>query len=166
MGLPRSPQQPRLCYPHVTVYRHRNPSTGAFSADLQLIVCLVLITALRIFQQIFRQLLGAPAMATYWQPSIPNQWQWQLLAPWIQSCPPENPPVEWSLFPELKVDNNPTLVRPGSKAAVSTNVTALINPGDTIYFSWEDAASRSVPTRLTLPSTVARSPLMLSGSPT
>lgn len=89
-------------------------------------------------QQIFRQLLGAPAMATYWQPSIPQAWQWQLLAPWIESCPAENPPVEWSLFPELKVDNNPSLVRAGSKAAVNTNTTALINPGDTIYFSWEE----------------------------
>lgn len=84
---------------------------------------------------IFRQLLGAPAMSTYWQPSIPQAWQWHLLAPWIESCPAENPPVEWSLFPELRVENATTLIREGSKAAVHTNITALTQPGDVIYFS-------------------------------
>ncbi|KAK9899226.1 hypothetical protein P389DRAFT_202165 [Cystobasidium minutum MCA 4210] len=76
--------------------------------------------------------------ATLMSQSIATETRQQLLAPWIESCPAENPPVEWSLFPELKVDNNPSLVRAGSKAAVNTNTTALINPGDTIYFSWEE----------------------------
>lgn len=88
---------------------------------------------------------GAPAMDVYFEPGIPQAWSWTLLAPYIQSCPKENPRVEWSNFPKLNVDNNPTLRYEGSRAAVSTNVTQLVNVGETIYFSWEDPGKKVGP---------------------
>lgn len=88
---------------------------------------------------------GAPAMTVYFEPGIPQAWAWTLLAPYIQSCPEENPRVEWSNFPKLNVDNNPTLRYEGSRAAVSTNITQLVNVGETIYFSWEDPGKKVGP---------------------
>lgn len=96
-------------------------------------------------QMVFRQFAGAPAMDVYFEPGIPQAWSWTLLAPYIQSCPKENPRVEWSNFPKLNVDNNPTLRYEGSRAAVSTNITQLVNVGETIYFSWEDPGKKVGP---------------------
>ncbi|KAK9896246.1 hypothetical protein P389DRAFT_76656 [Cystobasidium minutum MCA 4210] len=96
-------------------------------------------------QMVFRQFAGASAMPVYFEPGIPQAWSWTLLAPYIQSCPKENPRVEWSNFPKLNVDNNPTLRYEGSRAAVSTNITQLVNTGETIYFSWEDPGKKVGP---------------------
>lgn len=93
----------------------------------------------------FRQMSGAPAIDIFFAPGTPQAWQWTLLAPWIESCPKENPRVEWSNFPKLSVDNNPSLSYEGSKAAVSTNITQLVSPGETIYFSWEDPGKKVGP---------------------
>lgn len=84
-------------------------------------------------------------MTVYFEPGVPQAWAWTLLAPYIQSCPEENPRVEWSNFPKLNVDNNPSLTYAGSRAAVSTNVTQLVNVGETIYFSWEDPGKKVGP---------------------
>jgi len=59
------------------------------------------------------------------------------LAPYITSCPADNPRVEWSNYPALNVTNAPSLIRNDSKAAVSTNVSAIFNPSDAIHLTWE-----------------------------
>jgi len=91
----------------------------------------------------FRQLTGSPAVDVFFEAGIPQSWAWTLLAPWIQSCPEENPLVRWSNYPALTVVNNPTLAYAGSKAAVQTNRTALTQPGDVIQFTW-DAPGKTV----------------------
>lgn len=91
-------------------------------------------------QMIFRQFTGGPAMDVYFETGIPQAWQWTLLAPLIQSCPPENPRIGWSNYPTLRVDNQNPLRYDGSKSAVSTNITQpLAGPGKTIYYSWDKA---------------------------
>jgi hypothetical protein len=88
---------------------------------------------------------GGSAMPKYFEPAIPQAWHWTLLAPWIQSCPKENPRVEWSNFPKLSVDNVPALHYEGSRAAVSTNITQRVTPGEKIYFTWEEPGKKVGP---------------------
>lgn len=90
-------------------------------------------------QMVFRQFTGAPAMDVYFETGIPQAWAWTLLAPYIQSCPPENPRIGWSNYPALEVTNNPSLNYDGSQSDVSTNITQLTAPGKRIEFSWESA---------------------------
>lgn len=61
---------------------------------------------------------------------------WTLLAPYISTCPVENPHIEWQNFPALTIINNPnpTYLR---IAAVSNNVTMLSKPGINVSFQWE-----------------------------
>ncbi|EIW82778.1 Rds1 protein [Coniophora puteana RWD-64-598 SS2] len=88
-------------------------------------------------QMVFRQFEGLFPMALWFVPGIPQAWQWTLLAPYIKSCPKENPHIEWQNFPALTINNNPNATRHDSKAAVSTNVTQLSHPGDEISLTWE-----------------------------
>jgi len=89
-------------------------------------------------QMIFRQFTGAFPMPVYFESGIPQNWAWTLLAPYIQSCPADNPRIQWSNFPALTVENVKPLAYEGSKAAVSTNRTANIELGQQINLSWED----------------------------
>lgn len=88
---------------------------------------------------VFRQFTGAPAMDVYFETGIPQAWAWTLLAPYIQSCPQENPRIGWSNFPALEVVNNPSLSYAGSQSDVSTNITQLTFPNQTtIQLRWEN----------------------------
>jgi len=92
----------------------------------------------------FRQLTGSPAVDVFFEAGIPQSWAWTLLAPWIQSCPEENPLVRWSNYPALNIEGPNTLAYAGSKAAVQTNRTQLVVPGETVvHFNWE-APGKSV----------------------
>lgn len=95
--------------------------------------------------QVFRQFAGAFPMPVFFESGIPQAWAWTLLAPWIQSCPQENPKVGWSNFPALTVENEPRLQFDGSQAAVSTNRTALTQPSQRVDFSWEDPGKKVGP---------------------
>ena len=78
-------------------------------------------------------------MDVYFETGIPQAWAWTLLAPWIQSCPKENPRVGWTNFPALTVVNGPTLAYAGSKSDVSTNITQLTYPDKTVVkLKWEN----------------------------
>ena len=80
-----------------------------------------------------------PIADVYFETGIPQSWAWTLLAPWIQSCPAENPRVGWTNYPALTVVNGPTLAYPGSKSDVSTNITQLTFPNKTtLQLKWEN----------------------------
>ena len=88
---------------------------------------------------VFRQFTGAPAMDVYFETGIPQAWAWTLLAPYIQSCPKENPRIGWTNFPALTVVNNPSLSYAGSQSDVSTNITQLTFPNQTtVQLRWEE----------------------------
>lgn len=88
-------------------------------------------------------------MDVYFEPGTPQAWQWTLLAPYIQSCPAENPRIGWSNYATLKVKNNPVLHYAGSKAAVSTNQSTqpLVHPNETFYFDWTPAGEKVGPNK-------------------
>jgi len=88
-------------------------------------------------QMVFRQLTGAFPMPVAFEPGTPQSWQWTLLSRYIESCPVDNPRIGWSAYPALTTDIAP-LAYEGSQAAVATNRTANITPGQTISLTWED----------------------------
>lgn len=53
----------------------------------------------------FRQMTGSQAIDVFFEAGVPQSWAWTLLAPWIQSCPKENPRVGWSNYPALTIVN-------------------------------------------------------------
>lgn len=82
----------------------------------------------------------------YFETGVPQAWAWTLLAPYIQSCPPENPRIGWSNFPALTVVNNPSLSYAGSQSDVSTNITQLTFPNQTtIQLKWENPGKKVGP---------------------
>ncbi|KAI6026184.1 hypothetical protein PISMIDRAFT_217120 [Pisolithus microcarpus 441] len=89
-------------------------------------------------QMAFRQLEGLFPMAVWFIAGIPQAWAWTLLSPYLVHCPPENPYIKWQIFPYLNVTNNPTAIRNDSKAAVSTNVSAISYPGYQVNFQWDN----------------------------
>ncbi|KAF9554658.1 hypothetical protein CPC08DRAFT_712715 [Agrocybe pediades] len=88
-------------------------------------------------QMIFRQFEGLfpmPSMA------------WSLLAPYLVSCPAENPRIEWQNFPALNIENNPDATPlyntsiPGNDTtpAITHNRTIPLSyPGREVYLTWE-----------------------------
>ncbi|KAI6102167.1 ferritin-like domain-containing protein [Pisolithus sp. B1] len=89
-------------------------------------------------QMAFRQLEGLFPMAVWFIAGIPQAWAWTLLSPYLVHCPKENPFIQWQIFPYLNVINNPTAIRNDSKAAVSTNVSAISYPGREVFFQWDN----------------------------
>lgn len=84
-------------------------------------------------------------MPVHFESGIPQAWAWTLLAPWIQSCPKENPKVGWSNFPALTIKDEPKLQFDGAEAAVSTNRSALTHPSERIDFTWEEPGKQVGP---------------------
>jgi hypothetical protein len=62
-------------------------------------------------QMIFRQFAGMFAMPVWFEPGIPQSWQWTLLAPYISSCPANSKRLAWQNFPALTVLNQPNSAR-------------------------------------------------------
>jgi len=96
-------------------------------------------------QMIFRQLSGAAPMPFYFAPGYPQTFAWTLLAPYIQSCPSDNPRIQWSNFPKLTVSGVDPLAQAGSQAAVSTNRTANVQPGQVVKLTWEEPGKKVGP---------------------
>ncbi|KAF7983784.1 hypothetical protein HWV62_19001 [Athelia sp. TMB] len=92
-------------------------------------------------QMTFRQLEGLFPMPVWFEIGITQSMAWTLLAPYLKSCPAENPHIEWQNFPALNITNNPDGARFEKeglkKAAVSNNVTALSHEGLEVKFKWE-----------------------------
>lgn len=91
-------------------------------------------------QFIFRQFQGLSPMPYDFIAGVPQAWAWTLLAPYVTSCPAENPYIEFQNFPALHVLNPPKSLSNdiGSRPAISTNNNTLTEPGRKIQFSWDE----------------------------
>ncbi|TFK27483.1 Rds1 protein [Coprinopsis marcescibilis] len=98
-------------------------------------------------QMIFRQFEGLFPMPVWFETGITQSMAWTLLAPYITSCPAENPRIEWQNFPALNITNNPDatpLVTNGiagqdtSPGITRNRSEPLSSPGRTVTFTWED----------------------------
>lgn len=76
-------------------------------------------------------------MPEWFETGISQSMQWTLLAPYIVSCPAENPHVKWQNFPALNISNNPSIIQDGYEAAITHNRTALTSPGFVVNFEFE-----------------------------
>lgn len=88
-------------------------------------------------QMIFRQFEGLFPMPVWFETGITQSMAWTLLAPYIKSCPKENPRIEWQNFPGLNITDNPAGPNPAYAPAITHNRTALSYPGRKVSFSWE-----------------------------
>ncbi|CAD6575297.1 MAG: hypothetical protein TREMPRED_001349 [Tremellales sp. Tagirdzhanova-0007] len=88
-------------------------------------------------QMIFRQFAGAHPMPVYFETGISQAMSWSLLAPYIVSCPAENPHIDWQNFPFLSVTNEPDLLVDGYLANITHNRTSLSEPGRVVTFQWD-----------------------------
>lgn len=62
-------------------------------------------------QMAFRQLSGLFPMPVWFEPGIPQSWQWSLLAPYISSCPANTTRLAWQNMPALHILNNANINR-------------------------------------------------------
>ncbi|MBW0486280.1 hypothetical protein O181_025995 [Austropuccinia psidii MF-1] len=89
-------------------------------------------------QAAFRQFEGLFPAPVYHIPGIPQSWAWTLLHPYLVSCPPTNPFIEFDIYPQLNVLNNPSpLTKNSRKPAISQNRTSLSAPGRVIKFEFD-----------------------------
>jgi hypothetical protein len=104
-------------------------------------------------QMAFRQLAGLFPMPVYFEVGIPQAFAWTLLQPYIKSCPAENSPLKWQIFPALTVVNGPSgideafqrLPYPEGGSALSHNRTALSYPGREVELKWDSPGQLSGP---------------------
>lgn len=91
-------------------------------------------------QYTFRQFQGLSSMPYDFITGVPQSFQWTLMAPYITSCPAENPLIEFPVFPALTVKNKPAALtnETYSRPAISTVNNTLTKPGRKVELSWED----------------------------
>ncbi|EJD42532.1 hypothetical protein AURDEDRAFT_126357 [Auricularia subglabra TFB-10046 SS5] len=87
-------------------------------------------------QMIFRQWQGLFPMPFWFTTSITQSMQWTLLAPYIATCPVDTPRVNWTAFPTLNIQNNPSLLDFNQTSDVGSNETAIAGPGREVQLSW------------------------------
>ncbi|OZJ01378.1 hypothetical protein BZG36_05683 [Bifiguratus adelaidae] len=110
-------------------------------------------------QMIFRQFDGLHPMPVWFEDGITQSMAWTLLAPYIVSCPADNPRLQWQNFPALNVTNNPNPAADNQyKPAISTNRPALFRPGEVINLSWENPGMKVGPNMSYTTSTNAGAP--------
>lgn len=91
-------------------------------------------------QYTFRQFEGLFPMPEWFETGIPQSWAWTLLSPWIESCPGENKPLAWEIYPALNWTNAPDAIAAGKAAggpSISNNVTALTHQGQVDTFVYD-----------------------------
>jgi hypothetical protein len=76
-------------------------------------------------------------MPEWFEVGIPQSSAWTLLAPWIKSCPAENPHLPWQNFPGLLITNGPNGTSLHNKPAITQNYTRLSYPGREVSFYYE-----------------------------
>jgi len=109
-------------------------------------------------QLIFRQFEGLFPMPEWFEPGIPQSWAWTLLAPWIKSCPKDNPRLAWQNFPALNITNNPDPTNPYVAPDITVNRTALSYPGREVKLRWEKPGKKIGPDNLYKTNTTAGKP--------
>ncbi|KAJ6081293.1 hypothetical protein N7499_006167 [Penicillium canescens] len=77
-------------------------------------------------QLIFRQFEGLFPMVGWFEVGIPQSWAWTLLAPFISSCPENQPRLIWENFPALTIVNQPNPYSTGNPPS-GLNETAGFN---------------------------------------
>ncbi|KZT32983.1 Rds1 protein [Sistotremastrum suecicum HHB10207 ss-3] len=97
-------------------------------------------------QMIFRQFEGLFPMPVWFETGVTQSMAWTLLAPYLVTCPAENPRIEWQNFPALNITNNPSYVALSNSSTIGNNTLPAIthnrsiplsSPGRTIDLSWE-----------------------------
>ncbi|TFK33528.1 Rds1 protein [Crucibulum laeve] len=97
-------------------------------------------------QMAFRQFEGLFPMPFWHTTGITQSMQWTLLAPYIVSCPAENPHLIWQNFPALNITNNPSAVPlvnstefgNSTLADITNNRTIPLSaPGRQLNLTWE-----------------------------
>ncbi|SNX81715.1 probable Rds1 protein [Melanopsichium pennsylvanicum] len=99
-------------------------------------------------QMAFRQFEGLFPMPEWFETGIPQSWAWTLLSPWIVSCPQENQPVVFEIYPALNWTNQPDAISAGKAAggpSITNNVTALTHEGQEDTFVWEKPGNTQGP---------------------
>ncbi|BGO90217.1 hypothetical protein NBRC10512_002420 [Rhodotorula toruloides] len=86
-------------------------------------------------QMVFRQFQGLPAMPEWFETGIPQSYAWTLLSPYIQSCPPNNPRIEFTRFPLINITNQPYAL--DGQPGINSNYTLTEGAGRTLQFTWE-----------------------------
>ncbi|GAA5829390.1 hypothetical protein JCM11251_005031 [Rhodosporidiobolus azoricus] len=86
-------------------------------------------------QMIFRQMQGLAAQPEWFETGIPQSYAWTLLSKYIKSCPPNNPRVEWTRFPDLNITNQPYAL--AGVPGINSNYS-LTQPGGSIHFTWDN----------------------------
>ncbi|TFY75381.1 hypothetical protein EWM64_g8632 [Hericium alpestre] len=91
-------------------------------------------------QMALRQMEGLFPMPYYFVPSITQSMHWSLIAPFIATCPPENPTVNWTVFPPLTILNDPFWpdlpLDNTSGPSISANRSSVSFPGRELNLSW------------------------------
>ncbi|KAF5326773.1 hypothetical protein D9619_004478 [Psilocybe cf. subviscida] len=97
-------------------------------------------------QMIFRQFEGLFPMPVWFEAGISQSMAWTLLAPYLVSCPAENPRIVWQNFPALNITNNPDPTPlwntsiPGNETtpAITRNRSEPLSyPGRELFLTWE-----------------------------
>ncbi|PPQ92575.1 hypothetical protein CVT25_007267 [Psilocybe cyanescens] len=103
-------------------------------------------------QMIFRQFEGLFPMPVWFETGITQSMAWTLLAPYIVSCPAENPRIEWTNFPALNITNNPNATGYYNDSIIGNDTTPAIThnrseplsyAGREVFFTW-DAPGQNV----------------------
>ncbi|GAA5866785.1 hypothetical protein JCM3774_001800 [Rhodotorula dairenensis] len=87
-------------------------------------------------QMIFRQFQGLPAMPEWFETGLPQTYAWTLLSPYIKSCPPNNPRIEFTRFPLLNVTNQPYAL--DGTPGINSNYTLTQGAGRRVDLYWEE----------------------------
>ncbi|EJU02858.1 hypothetical protein DACRYDRAFT_78763 [Dacryopinax primogenitus] len=93
-------------------------------------------------QMIFRQFEGLFPMPVWFETGITQSMAWTLLAPYIATCPDDNPKIEWQNFPALDIIDNPWAPDPAYPPAITHNRTALSTPRQKVSFTWENPGKK------------------------
>jgi hypothetical protein len=99
-------------------------------------------------QYTFRQWEGINSINVWFEAGIPQTYAWTLLSPYIVSCPSQNEPLQWTIFPKLTIDNNPNATTAGlaaGGAAISHNISALVHTGEELQFTYDQPGKTQGP---------------------
>ncbi|KAI5816477.1 stress response protein Rds1 [Pyronema omphalodes] len=95
-------------------------------------------------QMIFRQFEGLFPMPVWFETGVPQSFAWTLLAPYIKSCPAENPRLAWQNFPTLHILNNPNATaESNSTDSSSSNSTDSSSSNSTSHSTDSNSNSTS-----------------------
>ncbi|TNY22739.1 Rds1 protein [Rhodotorula diobovata] len=86
-------------------------------------------------QLVFRQFQGLPAMPEFFETGLPQAYAWTLLSPYIKSCPPNNPRIEFTRFPLLNITNQPYAL--DGQPGINSNYTLTEGAGRVVNVEWE-----------------------------